>query len=678
MGAEGFFASSESRSEPLWRPSDDRISTAVLTKYTEWLQAKYDLSFGSYESLWQWSITDLEAFWQSVWDFFDVQQSHAQTRVLGRRTMPGAEWFPGATLNYAEHLLRHATTTAPAIIYESECFGAGKVSWQELKQQVGALATALRAQGIAPGDRVAAYLPNIPQAVVAFIAVASLGATWSICSPDMGASSVGDRFRQIEPKAFIAVGGYVYGGRSFDRGGALAELLSTLPSVKTAIWVGAKPSLEPRALPSIEHFAWDNLVSGTGQIEALPVPFDHPLWVVYSSGTTGLPKGIVHGHGGALAMGLVQACLHWDLKPRDRYFWYSSTGWIMWNLQVMGLLAGSTICLYDGAVTGAGSSPDWSFLWNFVDRHDITLFGAGAAFHAACRKAGISPRKTLSLKALKSIGSTGSPLPAECYQWLHDEVKSTAWLLCTSGGTDIAGAFLIGSPTLPLYSGEMQCRTLGAAVAAYDESGREVIGSVGELVCTKPMPSMPVRFWNDADGRRYRESYFESFKTPSGDPVWRHGDWLQLVSRPQAVGGMIYGRSDATINRQGIRFGTSELYRAVEDHPSVLDSLAIDLEYLGRPSYLGLFVVFRPGTNLTPELSSELSKRIRSALSPRHVPDEVHGVPAIPYTLTGKKLEVPIKKLLLGQPAEQVLNRDAVGNPESLEWFIRFAQQRRS
>jgi acetoacetyl-CoA synthetase len=678
MNTEGSVATSDSKSEPLWRPSDARISTAVLTKYTDWLRANYGLNFSSYESLWQWSISDLEAFWQSVWDFFDVQQSRVHSRVLGRKTMPGAEWFPGATLNYAEHLLRHASTTAPAIIYESEGFGAGEVSWQELKQQVGALATALRAQGIGPGDRVAAYLPNIPQAVVAFIAVASLGATWSICSPDMGASSVGDRFRQIEPKVLIAVGNYVYGGRSFDRSVALAELLGTLPSVRTAIWVGGTPDLESDVFVSREHLIWNDVVSGNGQIEAIPVAFDHPLWIVYSSGTTGLPKGIVHGHGGALAMGLVQASLHWDLKPRDRYFWYSSTGWIMWNLQVMGLLAGSTICLYDGAVIGAGSAPDWGFLWSFVDRHEINLFGAGAAFHAACRKAGISPRRDLSLKALNSIGSTGSPLPAECYRWLHDEVKSTAWVLCTSGGTDIAGAFLIGSPTLPLYSGEMQCRTLGAAVAAYDESGREVIGSVGELVCTQPMPSMPVKFWNDTDNRRYRESYFESFRSPSGDPVWRHGDWLQLVSRPQAVGGMIYGRSDATINRQGIRFGTSELYRAVEDHPSVLDSLAIDLEYLGRPSYLGLFVVLRPGTDLTPELSSELSKRIRSALSPRHLPDEVHSVPAIPYTLTGKKLEVPIKKLLLGQSATKVLNRDAVSNPESLEWFITFARLRQS
>jgi acetoacetyl-CoA synthetase len=636
------------------------------------------LKFDTYEALWRWSVEELEGFWGAVWEYFDVKQSRPYERVLANAQMPGAQWFPGAQLNFVEQVFRHADRPAPAIVYESEAKGQGEISWPELKRQVAALSATLRNLGVGPGDRVVGYLPNVPEAAIALLAVVSIGAVWSVCSPEMGVLSVTERFAQIEPKILITVDGYRYAGKDIDRGQAVSEILAALRSVKAVLWV----DLLRRGVAPAETAngrlvkAWSEATRGTYALQPLQVPFEHPLWIVYSSGTTGLPKAIVHSHGGVLSMGLVVMSLHKDIQAGDRFLWYSSTGWIMWNIQVMGLLLGATICLFDGAVTGSGPTPEWSTLWRLASRQRLTFFGAGAAYFANCLKAGIRPGDNCDLSALRSVGSTGSPLSNECYRWIYSAVKKDVWLLSVSGGTDISGAFINGSPTLPVYEGEMQCRNLGVAVYAFDEHGKPVLDQVGELVCTKPIPSMPIRFWNDPGDRRYLESYFDTFTGPNGERFWRHGDWLKLVARPEATGAVIYGRSDATINRLGIRMGTAELYRVVEAHPDVLDSIAIDLEYLGRPSYLGLFVVLREGLVLTDPLARELKERIKKALSPRHTPDEVLQIAAVPRTLTGKKLEVPIKRLLLGHSANKVLNLGAVANPESVDWFLALASRR--
>jgi acetoacetyl-CoA synthetase len=670
--------SMKNEADLLWSPSAQRCAAANLTQFCGWLARSRGLRHANYEELWQWSVADLEGFWSAVWSYFDVRQSVPPERVLASPQMPGAQWFPGARLNFVEQVFRHASAAAPAVIFQSEIAGTGEVSWAELEQQVAALAHTLRGQGVRAGDRVAAYLPNIPATVIAFLAVASIGAIWSVCAPDMGVVSVTDRFQQIEPKALIAADGYRYAGKTLDRRTVIADILSGLPTVRTLIWVTLLDSEPTQDVIGSNRTVvqWSEATARVQPLAATQVSFDHPLWIVYSSGTTGLPKAIVHGHGGMLATGLVGMGLHLDLKPADRYFWYSSTGWIMWNLQVMGLLVGATICLFDGAVTGTGREPDWSVLWRFAGAQRVKLFGSGAAFYASCLKAGLRPADLVDLSTLESVGSTGSPLSSDCYRWVYEAVKRDVWLLSMAGGTDIAGAFTTGTPTLPVYVGEMQCRNLGAAVHAFDERGHAVMDEVGELVCTRPMPSMPLYFWNDPEGKRYLESYFDTFIDADGTRIWRHGDWLRLISGPKATGAVIYGRSDATINRHGIRMGTSELYRVVEAHPDVLDSIVVDLEYLGRPSYLGVFVVMREGTTLSDEVVRDLKERIRKGLSPRHVPDEVLRINAVPRTLTGKKLEVPLKKLLLGHNLEEVINRETVANPDSLAWFVDFTAKR--
>ncbi len=659
--------------------------------YTDWLARERGLHFGSYDALWRWSTGDLPAFWQSVWDFFQIESPTPHRAVLENPVMPGARWFPGAQLNFARQALRHADAADaaghPAIVFQNERMAAPQeVSWPELKRQVGALAARLQAAGVQPGDRVCAYLPNTPHTVVAFLACASVGAIWSVCSPDMGPVAVLDRFRQIAPKLLVAVDGQVWGGTAHDRRPVLREVLAGLPSLQHLVLVadvdpGARAADFAREGLATHDFA-DWTAGDPGAWQPQWLPFDHPLWIVYSSGTTGLPKPIVHGHGGIVLELLKGGALHNDIAPTagtgERFHWFSTTGWVMWNAQVGALLGGTTICIYDGNPGGPNKAPDWGTLWRFAAQAGVTWFGAGAAFFASCLKAGVVPQQQGDLSRLHAIGSTGSPLSDECYQWIWDQLPQVngqdIWLNPISGGTDFAGAFVAGMRTLPVVKGEMQCRCLGAAVAAYSEDREELTDEVGELVCTKPMPSMPLYFWNDEGNRRYIDSYFDMYPGDTSKPAaWRHGDWIRITARGGAV---IYGRSDATINRHGVRMGTSELYRAVEVQPEVLDSLVVDLEYLGRDSWMPLFVVLRDGLVLDAPLEQRLRQAIKAALSPRHVPNDIFQVPAIPRTLSGKKMELPVKKLLMGAEPSKVLNPDAMANASCVDWFVALAHQR--
>ena len=669
-----------------------------ITRYLRWLEQAEGRRFDDYESLWRWSVEDLRGFWRSIWCFFDIESPTPYATELEASVMPGARWFPGAQVNYARQVLRHADAAHaaghPAIVFRNERLVAPvSTSWPELWRQVAVLAQRLRDMGVQRGDRVCAYLPNTPHTVVAFLACAAIGAVWSVCSPDMGPVAVLDRFRQIAPVLLFAVDGQFYGGRAHDRRGVLRELLDGLPSVRHIVLLAeldATADEREFAAPGRAAHRFDALLQGDGEgFEPEWLPFDHPLWIVYSSGTTGLPKPIVHGHGGIVLEMLKMMQLHNDIGPTvetgERFHWYSSTGWVMWNAQVGGLLGGTTICLYDGnpGVDPATGAADMGVLWRFAAQCGVTFFGAGAAFYANCLKSGVEPLREADLSRIRSIGSTGSPLSDECYDWIWEHLPRVdgqrIWIAPISGGTDFAGAFVGGLRTLPVVRGEMQVRCLGARVEAYSDPdaegrGQPLIDAVGELVCTQPMPSMPLFLWGDAGGRRLRESYFDLYPG-----VWRHGDWIRIVPHgdpPTHHGAIIYGRSDATINRHGIRMGTAELYRAVEAQPEVLDSLVVDLENLGRPSWMPLFVVLREGLLLDAALEARLRDAIRRALSARHVPDAVFQVAAIPRTLSGKKMELPVKKLLLGAEPSQVLNRDAMANAGSIDWFVELARQR--
>jgi acetoacetyl-CoA synthetase len=670
-----------------------------ITRYTDWLARERGLRFDAgsvqgYDALWRWSVTDLRAFWGSIWDYFGVQSPTPYETVLADETMPGARWFPGAQVNYAQHLFSHADAAHaaghPAILFQNEAMRARgelqTIAWPELRRQVASLAAAMRSLGVQRGDRVVAFLPNIPQTAVAFLACASLGAVWSVCSPDMGPVAVLDRFRQIEPKLLIACDGYTYGGVAHDRMAVLRGLLDELPGVRDVVLLKYQnEAVDCAGLASPQRALHDFAAltaDADARFEPEWLPFDHPLWVVYSSGTTGLPKAIVHGHGGVMIEALKASALHNDVGPSaltgDRYHWYSATGWIMWNSQLGALLGGTTICIFDGNPGGPIKAPDLTTLWRFAADAGATFFGAGAAFYANCLKAGIEPAKVADLSRLRAIGSTGSPLAIDAYKWIWAQMPKAdghdIWLTPISGGTDFAGAFVAGLPTLPVVAGEMQCRCLGAAVEAWNEQGEPRVDEVGELVCVKPMPSMPLYFWNDPGNQRYLASYFDMYPGGNGKPAaWRHGDWIKITPRGGAI---IYGRSDATINRHGIRMGTAELYRAVETLPEVLDSLVVDLEYLGRESYMPLFVVLREGLTLDAALTKRLKDSIKTALSARHVPNDIFQVDAVPRTLSGKKMELPVKKLLMGTPAEQVFKLDAMANPGCVEWFVDFAARR--
>jgi acetoacetyl-CoA synthetase len=651
----------------LWQPDAAHAQSSRMRDYMRWLQEHTGRRFDDYAPLWEWSVAEIESFWETIWQFFDVQASAPYTQVLAERRMPGAQWFPGARLNYAEHIFRAAAPDRPALVFQSEHTPLREVSWAELERQVAAVAAGLREQGARPGDRVVAYMPNIPATVVAFLACASIGAIWSSCSPDMGSASVIDRFAQIEPTVLFAVDGYSYGGKPFDRGAAVAELQAALPSLTCVVHVpylhaGAAPETEAGVSPAERReLRWDDLLAREAALTFEQVPFDQPLWVLYSSGTTGLPKPIVQGHGGILLEHLKSLALHCDVRPGDRFFWFTTTGWMMWNFLVGSLLAGATAVLYDGSP----GWPDMGALWSFAEQAEVTFLGTSAAYVTACQKAGIEPAAAVDLRRLKGLGSTGSPLTAEGFEWIYTHVKRDLWLVSLSGGTDVCTAFVGGCPLLPVYAGEIQCRCLGAAVYAFDEGGHPLIEQVGELVLTTPMPSMPLFFWNDPDGARYHESYFELY-----DGIWRHGDWCKITARGGVV---IYGRSDATINRMGIRMGTSELYRVIEAIPEVLDSMVVDMEGLGGRPYMPLFVVLRPGVALDEALARRIKGAIRDALSPRHVPDDVFAIPEIPRTLSGKKMELPVKKILLGAEARKVANPDAMANPATLAYFEQLA-----
>ena len=645
----------------LWQPSAEMVENANLTRFMRWLAAERNLDFADYDALWRWSVTELGPFWHAIWDFCGVQASQRGKVALADAPMPGAIWFPEARLNYAENIFAQMTDAHPALLYEDEDGLLVAWSWEEVYRQTAVLQHHLKQLGIQKGDRVVAYLPNIPEAIIACLATVSLGAIWSSASPDFGSKAVLDRFAQIEPKLLITVDGYRYNGRPFDRRDIVSQLQAGLPTLEQTI---AIPLLDAAPLP--HSLAWPDLLTSVAETPKLTfaqLPFDHPLWILYSSGTTGLPKPIVHGHGGNLLEHKKSIMLHNNIQPGDRFFWYTSTGWMMWNYLVGSLLCGSTAVLYNGSP----AYPNLDRLWALADRSGMTYFGLSPAFVAACQNAGIQPNQQHDLSKLRGIGSTGAPLPVSAFEWLYQNVHDDFALESLSGGTDLCTAFVGGCRLKPVYAGEIQGASLGAKVQAWNSSGEPVMGEVGELVIAAPMPSMPVNFWNDPGNVRYQESYFELFPG-----VWRHGDWIKFNERGGCV---IYGRSDATINRKGIRMGTSEIYACVEAIDGVLDSLVVDLELLDRDSYMPLFVILAEGRTLDDDLRQKINQALRRELSPRHVPDAIYQVQELPYTLSGKKLEIPVRRILLGHPVEKAANLGAMRNPESINFFVDLAQK---
>ena len=644
------------RRKILWRPSQERAKNTALAKYMVWLKKKYSLNFSTYQDLWDWSINDLEKFWESIWVYFDLKSSQPYSKILGNKEMPGAEWFIDCKVNYVEQLLRAKDNTPhkSAIVSYSETTGNTSLTWLELVQQVASLAYHLKKMGVEKGDRVVAILPNAPTALIAFLATASLGGIWSICPPDMGHVAVLDRFKQIKPKILIAQDGYIYAGKKIDRRGVLETIIDGLPSLEKKIILPVMGALPQDAVD------WSSLLSKSVDLVPVQVPFDHPLWIVYSSGTTGNPKPIVHGHGGILVVAAAQS-LNMDLTYSDRFGWLTSSGWIMWNAQWIALSQGATVVLFDFAP----NRPDMLEVWRHVSKEKLSYFGAGAAFFNSCLKAEVVPKTDVDLNTLKSIGSTGSPLSTDCYNWIYNSVKSDVWLAPISGGTDLAAAFVIGNPMDAVKDGEMQAKALGMAVYSFDEDGKTLIGKVGELVCTKPIPSMPLYFWGDEQNSRLISSYYDTYPG-----VWRHGDWIEFTAKGQSI---IYGRSDATINRNGLRLGSAEIYQAVESLTQVQDSLVIDLEFLNKESLMILFVVLDPSLDLEDKIINLINQSIKSGVSVRFVPNKIVRVDQIPRTLSGKKLEIPVKKLFLGGYADKVVNKDSMANPESFNLFVELA-----
>ncbi|MEV6244011.1 acetoacetate--CoA ligase [Lentzea sp. NPDC051838] len=639
--------------ELLWRPDPTRDNG--MTAFRAWLRDRGH-DFTDYESLWEWSVSDLEGFWGAIASYFDVQFHTPPERVLGSADMPGARWFPGSTLNYAEHALRRGADDDLAVIFHREDGIASSLTFGALRSRVAAFRAALASLGVSEGDRVVALVPNAPEALIAFLAAASLGATWSSCSPDFGARAVADRFTQISPTVFVAVSGYVYNGRSFDCRPVVEEIRSQIPSLRATVLIDYLDN--GSSLPDTHSFSELIAANEGAAPEFTPVPFDHPLWVLYSSGTTGLPKGIVQGHGGIVVEHLKMLALHSDLGPGDRFFWFTTTGWMMWNYLVGGLLVGTTIVLYDGSP----AYPSLNTLWHLAEQHRVTYFGTSAPYVQSCLKEGLEPSSRYDLTGLRVVGSTGAPLTPEGFRWIASAVGKDVQIASVSGGTDLCTAFVAASPDRPVWLGELSCRALGAAVYAFDEAGEVLDDAVGELVITSPMPSMPVFFWGDSDGSRLRDAYFDTYPG-----IWRHGDWIRITPRGSAV---IYGRSDSTLNRGGVRMGTSEFYRVVESIPGVVDSLVIDTSGVSEGELL-CFVVL-DGVALA-DVEPLLRQELRSSLSPRHVPNRFVAVAEIPRTLNGKKCEVPVKKILAGMDVDRAVSRGALRNPESLQPFLELA-----
>jgi acetoacetyl-CoA synthetase len=625
----------------LWEPPAD------LREHSHMARFMADRGVEDYAALWRWSVEDVGGFWAAIWERFEA--GGAFDEVLPDASMPGAVWFPGTRLNYAERVFRGKPDERVAILHASELRGLQEWTWGELREQTGRIRAGLAARGVGPGDRVAAYLPNVPETIAAFLATASLGAVWSSAAPEFGARSVCDRFSQIEPKVLLAIDGYRYGGKDFDRGAAVDA-------------IGEEIGAPVVRLGYLDGSGWEEGFLGAPELEFEPVAFDHALWVLYSSGTTGLPKAIVQGQGGILLEHLKMMYLHLDAREGDRVFWFTTTGWMMWNFLVSVLLTDAAIVLFDGNP----GTPDLNRLWDLAEESGTTCFGTSASYIASCMKAGIEPAAGRDLSKLRAVGSTGSPLAPEGFAWVYDHVGRDTWLFSTSGGTDVCTAFVGGCPVLPVYLGELQARALGADLHAFDEDGNAVIDEVGELVLTQPMPSMPLSFWGDEDGSRLREAYFDHYPG-----VWRHGDWIRITDRGTAV---IYGRSDSTINRGGVRMGTSEIYRAVLAVPAVVDALVVDVPRDGEENWMPLFVVLREGAELDDALVGEIRRRVREDCSPRHVPSEVQAIAEVPRTLSGKVLEVPVKRILMGQPVEQAASRDSLANPAALDVFVAMAR----
>ena len=641
----------------LWEPSERTHGRARMTDFTRWAERHTGRNFDSYEELWSWSTDEPDAFWAGLWDYFSVETSQPYGRVMSPDPMPGTKWFEGAELSYAEHIFRNASADHPAMVYSSERSGPEELSWDALAAGTARVAGYLRSVGVTPGDRIASLMPNTPETLMAFLAAASIGAVWSSCAPEFGSRSVIDRFRQIEPKVLFAADGYAYGGVWHDRARVVDEIRNALPSLEaTVVLTGGETMLLDGAT------TWAELMQLPDPgLEFAQLPFDHPLWIVYTSGTTGLPKPIVHGQGGILIEHLKLSALHFDLNPGDRIFWYSSTGWIMWNIVVGALLVGATIVVYDGSP----GYPDLDVLWKTAADCRVTFFGTSAAFVVANMKAGIAPGERFDLSAVRAVGSTGSPLPPDGFAWLYEQCGDDLWLTSASGGTDVATAFIGGSPTIPVHAGELQCRCLGVAAHAFDEAGDSLIDEVGELVITQPMPSMPLYLWNDHDGNRYRASYFDMYPG-----VWRHGDWIRISESGSSV---ILGRSDSTINRRGVRIGTAELYSAIEEFPGVADSICVDVGADATSSLLLLLLVVDEGAGFDAGDEAALRSHLRHTLSPRHVPDVIFVVPEIPRTLNGKKLEVPLKRIFQGAAVAEALNVDSMANPDSINPILKLA-----
>lgn len=652
------------KSKILWQPSQKFIDNSHLSKFIKWLSKEKNIDFTDYNSLWEWSVEEYNDFWSIIVEYFNIELKGDKSQTTFGEHMPNVEWFKGTTTNYAKHIFRNESNFSPAIIFGNENGDYIEMSWQELKQKVASFAKYLKSIDVGVGDRVCAFLPNVPEATIAFLAVNSIGAVWSSTSPDFGVDSVVDRFAQIEPKVFIAVDGYTYNGKPYDKTSIVKEILSKLPTVnKLVLLKYLNPKKDYDIFDDYIDFEKCTEIKSEG-LEFVQVPFNHPIWVLYSSGTTGLPKAITHSVGGVLLEHFKYLAFHNDVHPNERFFWYSTTGWMMWNFVQASFLMGATVVIYEGSP----AYPDINILWKFAEKAKINHFGTSAPFIVACMRFGINPKRDFNLSEIRSISSTGSPLPPEGFDWIYNNVKEDVWLASMSGGTDVCTAFVGGNPLWPVREGEIQCRALGAAVYAFDISGVPIYDDTGEMVITKPMPSMPIYFWNDEGGNRYKDSYFELY-----EGIWRHGDWINISSDSKGL--VILGRSDATLNRHGVRIGTAEIYRAIDMIPEIKDSLIVNLELEGGKHFMPLFVIMNDDCKFDDSIKEKIKKVLRKEYSPRHVPDEIIQVNDLPYTRSGKKMEAPVKKILLGFDINKTINIDSMRNPESISFFKEFAHK---